>query len=85
MIIETLGLKKLLIAGLLAVGFKKKFIKQKICIARHNTFRCANCGSECDIEDRVIDNCCIVCVSGLGYPKNVYWSDSDKLLVGARK
>jgi len=45
-----------------------------------NVFVCANCNYEYDIEDRVIDNCCKVCVSGLGYPHDYYFSDSDKFV-----
>ena len=80
MILELIQFKyiKILLAGILITFKKRRRLQQ-------NTFRCANCGSECDIEDRVIDNCCIVCVSGLGYPKDVYWSDTDKLIIGARK
>ena len=80
MILEIINLKyiNVLLTGIL-ITLKKRKRQQ------HNTFRCANCGSECDIEDRVIDNCCLICVSGLGYPKDVYWSDTDKLIVGARK
>jgi hypothetical protein len=64
---------KLLFGKVLAGGLKKRKTK-------YNTFRCSNCGCECDIEDRVIDNCCLVCVSGLGYPHNVYWSNTDPFI-----
>lgn len=71
MIIELIQYKyiNLLLAGLLIKKIKR------------NTFICNNCGCECDIEDRVIDNCCGVCVSGLGYPHDLYFSDSDTLIL----
>jgi len=61
----------ILLAGLFAkVGRSRR--KQEV-------FLCDHCGSECDIEDRIFDNCCRVCTSSLGYDRSIYWSDSDTL------